>query len=88
MTDTPDPVTAAYPEFDQNQAVFDGLVRYVVERDGIPEDEAITNLTNLLGSPEVTARHAEKVANSPAVKLVQAQGLLRELATLLDPPAT
>jgi hypothetical protein len=66
------------PPFDENQAVFDGLVRYVMARDGIPENEAIVNLTNLLGSDEVTARHAEKVRNSPAVKLVEAQTLIRE----------
>jgi len=66
------------PPFDENQAVYDGLVRYVMARDGIPEAEAVTNLNNLLGSPEVTARHEEKVRNSPAVKLVEAQSLIRE----------
>lgn len=91
MTDTGNPTT---PPFDENQAVFDGLVRYVMDRDGTSQEETIVNLTNLLGSPEVAERHAQKVANSPAVKLVQAQELVREatdligrLTALVEPPS-
>jgi hypothetical protein len=73
-----------YPPFDENQAVFDGLVRYVMTRDGIPENEAIVNLTNLLSSDEVKERHAEKVRNSPATKLVEAQALVRDLQDRID----